>query len=151
MKSIDLFFAQPWLLLLAVPAVAFVLLAPRLLRREKEKSRSDRAAAILRAAAVALLAVIAAGPGGTRYLTERQTVVLLDQSASMEPVRAQADAWAEEAKRDEHTTVLPFAVLDEAGAIASDGTDIAAAIDEAASRFAGPGGKIGRASCRERV
>ena len=30
-------------------------LAPRLLRREKEKSRSDRAAAILRAAAVALL------------------------------------------------------------------------------------------------
>ena len=141
MKSIDLFFAQPWLLLLAVPAVAFVLLAPRLLRREKEKSRSDRAAAILRAAAVALLAVIAAGPGGTRYLTERQTVVLLDQSASMEPVRAQADAWAEEAKRDEHTTVLPFAALDEAGAIASDGTDIAAAIDEAASRFAGPGGR----------
>ena len=141
MKSIDLFFAQPWLLLLAVPAAAFVLLAPRLLRREKEKSRTDRAAAILRAAAVALLAVIAAGPGGTRYLTERQTVVLLDQSASMEPVRAQADAWAEEAKRDEHTTVLPFAALDEAGAIASDGTDIAAAIDEAASRFAGPGGR----------
>ena len=141
MKSIDLFFAQPWLLLLAVPAAAFVLLAPRLLRREKEKSRSDRAAAILRAAAVALLAVIAAGPGGTRCLTERQTVVLLDQSASMEPVRAQADAWAHEAKRDEHTTVLPFAALDEAGAIASDGTDIAAAIDEAASRFAGPGGR----------
>ena len=55
MKSIDLFFAQPWLLLLAVPAVTFVLLAPRLLRREKEKSRTDRAAAILRAAAVALL------------------------------------------------------------------------------------------------
>ena len=134
MKSIDLFFAQPWLLLLAVPAAAFVLLAPRLLRREKEKSRTDRAAAILRAVAVALLAVIAAGPGGTRYLTERQTVVLLDQSASMEPVRAQADAWAQEAKRDEHTTVLPFAALDEAGAIASDGTDIAAAIDEAASR-----------------
>lgn len=141
MKSIDLFFAQPWLLLLAVPAAAFVLLAPRLLRREKEKSRTDRAAAILRAVAVALLAVIAAGPGGTRYLTERQTVVLLDQSASMEPVRAQADAWAQEAKRDEHTTVLPFAALDEAGAIASDGTDIAAAIDEAASRFAGPGGR----------
>ena len=141
MKSIDLFFAQPWLLLLAVPAAAFVLLAPRLLRREKEKSRTDRAAAILRAVAVALLAVIAAGPGGTRYLTERQTVVLLDQSASMEPVRAQTDAWAEEAKRDEHTTVLPFAALDEAGAIASDGTDIAAAIDEAASRFAGPGGR----------
>lgn len=67
--------------------------------------------------------------------------VLLDQSASMEPVRAQADAWAEEAKRDEHTTVLPFAAPDEAGAIASDGTDIAAAIDEAASRFAGPGGR----------
>ena len=141
MKSIDLFFAQPWLLLLAVPAAAFVLLAPRLLRREKEKSRTDRAAAILRAVAVALLAVIAAGPGGTRYLTERQTVVLLDQSASMEPVRAQADAWAQEAKRDEHTTVLPFAALDEAGAIASDGTDIAAAIDEAASCFAGPGGR----------
>ena len=141
MKSIELFFAQPWLLLLAVPAAAFVLLAPRLLRREKEKSRTDRAATILRAAAVALLAVIAAGPGGTRYLTERQTVVLLDQSASMEPVRAQADAWAQEAKRDEHTTVLPFAALDEAGAIASDGTDIAAAIDEAASRFAGPGGR----------
>ena len=56
MKSIDLFFAQPWLLLLAVPAAAFVLLAPRLLRREKEKSRTDRAAAILRAVAVALLA-----------------------------------------------------------------------------------------------
>ena len=123
MKSIDLFFAQPWLLLLAVPAAAFVLLAPRLLRREKEKSRTDRAAAILRAAAVALLAVIAAGPGGTRYLTERQTVVLLDQSASMEPVRAQADAWAQEAKRDENTTVLPFAALDEAGAIASDGRE----------------------------
>lgn len=68
-------------------------------------------------------------------------MVLLDQSASMEPVRAQADAWAQEAKRDEHTTVLPFAALDEAGAIASDGTDIAAAIDEAASRFAGPGGR----------
>ena len=37
--------------------------------------------------------------------------------------------------------LLPFAAPDEAGAIASDGTDIAAAIDEAASRFAGPGGR----------
>lgn len=141
MKSIDLYFAQPWLLLLIFPSVAFVLMAPRLLRREKAKNRVDAASMLLRTVAVVLLVVIAAGPGVTRNLTKTQTVVLLDQSASMKPVHAQAEAWAEEAKRAENTTVLPFAALNGEGAITLDGTDIASAINEAVSRLTEPGGK----------
>ena len=137
MKSIDLFFAQPLLLLLVIPALAFVLLAPRLLRREWGKRRAERASVWLCAAAVVLLGVIAAGPGGTRYLSGTQTVVLVDRSSSMEPVRAQADAWAEAARQAEDATVLPFARTCGDGVPDPEGTDMAAAIGAACARFSG--------------
>ena len=136
MKSIDLFFAQPWLLLLPF--------RPRRLccwRRACCVGKGKRAGRIARRRFCARRPCAAGGhrrgAGGTRYLTERQTVVLLDQSASMEPVRAQADAWAEEAKRTSTRRFCRLPRWMKRAQSLPDGTDIAAAIDEAASRFAG--------------
>ena len=145
MRDIDLLFETPWLLLAAVPAVAFVLLAFRLLRKEKEISRADRWAALLRVLAVILLVVIAAGPGVTLYSHVVQTVILADRSASMEPARAQMDEWIVSSGKEKSgsVSVLEFAAAPAQGADTLDpaATDIAAAIDAASALFSGESGK----------
>ncbi|MFR2149723.1 MAG: hypothetical protein ACLS7Z_03715 [Christensenellales bacterium] len=97
MKSIDLFFVQPWLCCWPRLAAAFVLLAPRLLRWKRKKSRTTRGGDSARGGR-GVAGGHRRGPGNA--LPDRAADGgAADQSASMEPVRAQADAWAEEAKR----------------------------------------------------
>ena len=145
MRDIDLFFENPAVLLAAIPAVLFVAAAERLLRREKEIARADRVAAVLRAAAVILLAVIAAGPGVTRYSHNTETVILADRSGSMAPAMAQMDAWIEAAKQDadESVRVVDFAAAPaaEGNEIDPTGTDIAAAVRAGMAAFTGDEGR----------
>ena len=145
MRDIDLLFETPWLLLAAIPAVAFVLLAFRFLRKEKEISCADRAAALMRVLAVVLLVVIAAGPGVMLYSHDAQTVILADRSASMEPAREQMDGWIASAKQElsGDVRVLEFAAAPVQAGVEADpaGTDIAAAIDAAAGLFSGETGR----------
>jgi len=145
MKDIDLFFENPAVLLAAIPAVLFVAMAARLLRREKKNMRADRAAAVLRAAAVILLTMIAAGPSVTLYSRSMETVILADRSGSMAPAAAQIDAWIEAAKRDggESVRVVNFAAAPAGGTDEADpaGTDIAAAIRAGMAAFSGDEGR----------
>lgn len=145
MRDIDLFFENPAVLLAAIPAVLFVLLAARLLRREKRSARADRIAAVLRAAAVILLTVIAAGPGITRYMHSMETVILADRSGSMTPAFSQMDTWIESATQDadESVRVINFAAVpvEKTADIDPAGTDIAAAIRAGTAAFSGDEGR----------
>lgn len=135
MKNIDLFFESPALLLLAVPAAAFVLAAPRLLRRE----RGGRAAAALRCLEVLLLAALAAGPCVTLYSHEAGTVLLVDRSGSVAPAREQTDAQLAAAAPS--ATLLEFAAAPAPAQPDPDGTDLAAAIRAACAALGESGGR----------
>ena len=144
MKDIDLFFENPLLLFAAIPAVLFIAAAFRL-RREKTILRADRAAAVLRAVQLLLIAMIAAGPVVTLYSHNTETIILADRSVSMTPATEQMDAWIEAAKRDggEHVRVMDFAAAPAGEAVQIDpaGTDIAAAIRAATGVFSGNDGR----------
>lgn len=140
MKSIDriqVFFEAPHLLLLVIPAIALVILAYRLMRKDEEARAAERPAAVLKAIEAALLVLIIAGLSVVTYSTKSQTVILADRSDSTANVQADMDALIEEIKagagRDETVRVLDFG---EDGA-----TDIEAAIDAACGELAQDAGK----------
>lgn len=143
MRDIDLFFENPVILLAAIPAVLFVAVALRLLRREKSIMRADRAAAVLRAVELLLLAVIAAGPVVTLYSHDTETVILADRSASMTPAGEQMDAWIQAAADGKTVQVIDFAAapVEKDAQVDPAGTDIASAIRTAAAAFSGSDGR----------
>lgn len=145
MRSTEVFFESPALLLLLIPAAALVIAAYRLMRGAAVRRPEDRAALVLRLLEAVLLTLILSGLTVVTYSTDTTTVFLVDRSDSMAGVREETDAFVQEAKERLGGTsvVVEFAAEPaEEGALLNPGaTDIAAAIDAAVSRLPQDTGK----------
>ena len=151
MRSIELSFEHPALLLLALPALALIFLLCRRMRRSQVAPLAERCALVLRVVEVVLTVLILAGISLVSYTSERQTIVLADRSDSMQGVREAVDACLADmaAQGDEVLSVMDFAATcgplhplsAPASALSGSATDLQAALHAAAGAFATDAGK----------
>jgi len=139
-KSIDLSFESPLLLLLIIPSVLLIFAAYRWMRRGEGDRGVEQAALVLRMAQAVLLVLMAAGLSVVTYSSETAVTLLADRSASMETAAQDVQAFVEQvqAQADEDDTidVLYFADRtvkeDNAAQLDVRATDLAAAVTAAA-------------------
>ena len=116
MRSIDVSFSSPLLLLLIIPAVLVLFAAYRWMRRGEGERRVEQAALALRTAQVVLLVLLCAGLNVVTNSSDTAMTLLVDASQSMEAAAQDAQAFAEavrlQAGEGNTVRVLRFAELD---------------------------------------
>lgn len=137
MRSIDVFFSSPLLLLLIIPAVLVLFAAYRWMRRGEGERRVEQAALALRTAQVVLLVLLCAGLNVVTNSSDTAMTLLVDDSQSMEAAAQDAQAFAEavrsQAGEGNTVRVLQFAdkPSEEGAQLDARSTNIAEAIAQA--------------------
>lgn len=138
MRSIDISFGSPLLLLLIIPAALLIFAAYRWMRRGEGDRRVEQTALVFRLAQAALLVLLIAGLSVVTNSSDTAMTLLLDGSASMETAAQQAQAFAEQVQAQAGdgyaVNILRFAdkaVTDDGAALDRRSTDLGAAIEAA--------------------
>lgn len=149
---INISFDKPYLLLLALPLLAMVLVPIFLAIRKENRTKSVIATLAIHLVLVVMITLVAAGMLITAVMTETHVLVLCDASFSTESEREAAEAAIRDVERAlprnskmsvvafgrDQKTVTPmgerFTGLGEPG-VDSSGTDIKAALEYAGSCF----------------
>ena len=138
MRSIDISFGSPLLLLLIIPAALLIFAAYRWMRRGEGDRRVEQTALVLRLAQAVLLVLLISGLSVVTNSSDTAMTLLLDSSASMETAVQQAQTFAEQVQAQAGdgyaVNVLRFtdqAVTDDGEALDWRSTDLAAAITAA--------------------
>lgn len=132
MRSIDVSFGSPLLLLLIIPAALLIFAAYRWMRRGEGDRQVERVAFVLRLAQAALLVLLVSGLSVVTNSSDTAMTLLLDSSASMETAAQQAQAFAAQVQQQsgEGYTVNVLRFADRAAA------DDGAVLDQRATNLA---------------
>lgn len=153
MRSIELSFENPWLLLAGIPALGLLLWSCRWMRRAPKAPLAEKWALALRIVEAALAVLILANVSLVSYTVQRQTIVLADRSDSMAEGRQAVDQCladiAAQSGEDAVLGVMDFAAscsalhpLDQPAAqVDGSATDLEAALRAAAAAFSQNAGK----------
>ena len=150
MSNIELRFERPWLFLLLIPAVLLILLPYFRMPKRRRKTPKRLVPVVLHCVMVALLIILLTGFTIVRSTDNQAVVILVDHSDSTASVRTAIDERATQLQKQLRKSASVKTVVfggDQAENLKtdleiSDATDLAAALDHAATLL--PDDKVGR-------